>query len=117
MLGNIFDFLFGGIADIFGWVIGGVVDVLEWLINGLGVVIEAIGDILFSIFNLILSLLPRTPFRDEILGFPPVIKDFLGYANYYIPFEEMRNIMVVWGLGIMGYYGWFVVLRLIKAIK
>lgn len=82
-------------------------DVVIIIINFL---ISCIGKIL----NVIFSILPPSPFN--IIDNSP-IAEYLGYINYFVPFDEAINILQVWIVAVGIYYIYQVALRWIKAIN
>ena len=76
---------------------------------------DGINSVANEIFQLILLLLPDSPFKD--FSFPPEIETFLGYLNYYVPFAEMVSIALAWITCVGIYYSYQLILRLISAVK
>lgn len=68
-----------------------------------------------KIFEVILLLLPDSPFKD--FSFPPEIESFLGYLNYYVPFSTLVTIGFAWITCIGIFYAYQLILRFIKAVK
>lgn len=56
---------------------------------------------IFSFFNSIINLLPDSPFKnlDYELG-----TELLGYVNWFLPFNNVINIMRLWTSAILGFY-------------
>lgn len=41
----------------------------------------------------------------------------MGYINYFLPIEECVNTLVAWGVAILLWYGWAILLRWVKAVE
>lgn len=79
-------------------------------------VIDFFNEAAQKIFAAILMLLPTSPFVNIREKLDPVFIDIMGYVNYYIPLGTILTIMVSWLGCISIYYGYQLVLRLIKAV-
>ena len=78
-------------------------------------IVDGINNVANKIFQLILFLLPDSPFKN--FSFPAEIEVFLGYLNYYVPFAEMVAIALAWITCVAIYYSYQLILRLISAVK
>lgn len=99
MFGNWFSEIINNIGDWFGGVIDGI------------------NDIANKIFEIILLLLPTSPFvhiRDNI---DPYFIEIMGYVNYYVPIGTILMIMGSWLGCIAIYYSYQLILRIIKAVE
>lgn len=83
---------------------------MEWF-NG---VIDWIGDKLNWIMSFITLVLPDSPFT--IIDNSP-IGDYLGYINYFIPFDFIIDTLTAWTGVILIYYGYQMLMRWAKAIE
>jgi len=90
---------------------------IDFLLGGLKAIIDFVFDILFEVFKFILEFLPDSPFRNLQQHLSPIVVDYLGYANYYIPFDVILGIFLLWLSAIAAYYVRVIILRLIKAVK
>ena len=77
--------------------------------------IDGFNDICNELFQAIIILLPYSPFHDFELN--PIFTDFLGYLNYYIPFDKLLQIMAAWLGCIVIYYTYQLILRHLKVAK
>lgn len=77
--------------------------------------IDKIGELFNELFEMVILLLPTSPFKDIKLD--SIFLDFLGYFNYYVPMAELLNIMSAWLGCIVIYYSYQLVLRQIKAVS
>lgn len=77
-------------------------------------IFNSITELITKMFNLILNLLPHSPFTkiiDNIEDLP-----YLEYINWFIPFDLMIDVTLIW-LGAVGlYYLYMIILRWVKAI-
>lgn len=83
---------------------------LGWL-NG---AVDWLGNAINSILSWICYVLPDSPFK--MLEMTP-IKDYLGYINYFVPIDFMLSTLSAWGVAILVYYGYQIIMRWIKAIN
>lgn len=82
----------------------------NFFIKLINFIIKCLGSILTTIF----SVLPPSPFT--IVDNSP-LKPYLGYINYFVPFDECINLLQLWLVAIGSYYLYQIVLRWIKAIE
>lgn len=83
---------------------------LNLLIDFCNFIIKSLGLIL----NLIVSILPPSPFK--IIDNTPIV-EFLPTLNFFIPVSQIIAIGQVWLLAIGSYYLYQIILRWIKAIE
>ncbi len=90
-----------------------VFSVLNFAIRG-----AEMGDILAGGVNVILSLLPDSPFKVlDDLAASGEIAEWLGYVNWFVPIYSFVGIVEGWLLAIVVYYVYQVVLRWLGAIE
>lgn len=77
--------------------------------------IDKLGELFNELFQMVIMLLPTSPFHGISLN--PIFVDFLGYFNYYVPMAELLKIMTAWLGCIVIYYTYQLVLRQIKAVS
>lgn len=77
--------------------------------------IDKINELFNELFQVVIMLLPTSPFKDIKLN--PIFLDFLGYFNYYVPMVELLKIMTAWLGCIIIYYTYQLVLRQLKAVS
>lgn len=82
----------------------------DWLVDFINAIIVGLADV----FNVIISILPDSPFT--FINNSDVSK-YLGYLNWVIPIETFISITVLWVTAIVIYYSVSIVLRWIKAIE
>lgn len=82
----------------------------NFFIDLINFIVKCIGGILSVIF----SILPPSPFT--IISNTP-LKEYLPYINYFVPVNEIVNILQLWLVAVGGYYIYQVALRWIKAIE
>ena len=83
--------------------------------NFLSGIVDGINDIFNELFQIVIMLLPTSPFKNITIN--PIIIDFLGYLNYYMPIKSLLIIMAEWLGCIVIYYTYQLVLRQIKAVS
>lgn len=91
---------------------------LEILMNAVTWLFNFILVLVGGALNLVLSLLPNSPFKGIIswangLG----IKEYLGYLAWLIPIKMILQISVLWVSAIAIYYIYSVIMRWIKMIE
>lgn len=64
--------------------------------------------------NLVIGLLPRSPFTDWIESF--TVPNWVGWLNWFFPVGTCLDIMAVWLVAIGLYYLYSIVLRWVKVI-
>jgi len=67
-----------------------------------------------SILNLLVSVLPNSPF---ILIDNSVISDYIGKLNWLIPVSSILAILQLWLVAVAVFYVNMIVLRWVKAIE
>lgn len=82
----------------------------NFIVDFINFIIAGFADIL----NVIISILPDSPFK--IISNSEV-SQYLGYLNWVIPLETFVSITMAWVTAIAIYYGVSIVLRWIKAIE
>lgn len=83
--------------------------------NFLSGIVDGINDIFNEIFQIVIMLLPTSPFKSITIN--PIFVDFLGYMNYYVPMKSLLVIMAEWLGCIVIYYTYQLILRQIKAVS
>ena len=72
-------------------------------------------EIVGKFLNLILSVLPGSPFRQFIPA--RAENKYIGWLNFFVPISEFITIGLAW-LGAIGiFYLWQIILRWIRAIE
>lgn len=71
-------------------------------------------DQLNNILSWVVLLLPPSPF--SLLDMTP-LHDYLGYINYFVPLDYITSLLSAWGLAILTYYIYHIILRWVKAIN
>jgi hypothetical protein len=74
-----------------------------------------ITDKLLYIINIIMSILPDSPF--VMLAKDGDIQNVLGYVNWFFPVTEMIAILETWLIAISVFYAYQIILRWAKAIE
>jgi hypothetical protein len=88
--------------------------VIDAILGGLNSILNGIIDVMSTIADGIVWLLPKSPFAALELAFDG---ELLGYMNYFLPISEMLNIMVSWGIAIAAFYLYKIILRWVKALR
>lgn len=71
-----------------------------------------------SISNSLIQVLPLSPFKGIVYNLESSeVQEILSYLNWFIPINEMINILSAWLAAITLYYLYVVILRWIKVIK
>lgn len=71
-----------------------------------------------SIMDVIISLLPTSPFKGVIKGMESEeVQQVLSYLNWFVPIKDIVVVLTGWLTAIGLYYIYVIVLRWIKAIK
>lgn len=70
---------------------------------------------LILIANVILQLLPGSPFQSFLDSFADI--PALGYLNYFVPISEMIAIGQAWLLCVGGFYLYSAIMRFVKLIE
>lgn len=73
-------------------------------------VLKYISDALKAVVN----LLPNSPFH--LIDNSP-IAEYLGYINYFVPFDFIVATLQIWLMAVGCYYLYSAILRWVKAIK
>ena len=76
-------------------------------------IFNEIGDFFENVGDMILSLLPDSPFQSILSGIAQneVVSDILGYANKILPISEACAAMTVWLFSIGIFYAYQALLR------
>lgn len=76
-------------------------------------IFEEITDFVDKVGDMILSLLPDSPFQSALSGISQnsAISDILGYVNYVLPISEALAVMSVWLVAIGVFYAYQCLLR------
>lgn len=72
-------------------------------------------DLLGQFLSMLLSVFPKSPFRETIEQFASL--PYLGYLNWFIPVGEMVAIGMLWLTAIGLYYLYSVIARWVKLIS
>lgn len=72
-------------------------------------------SILDLFLNMLLSVLPKSPFADAISALEQL--PYLGYLNWFIPVGQMLAVGVLWLAAIALYYVYSVIARWVKLIS
>lgn len=78
-------------------------DIINWL-----------KSLLQSSLQWVVDMLPNSPF--QVLD-NTVIKPYLPYVNWFIPFDFMLSTMETWLAAVAAYYLYSVILRIVKAVQ
>lgn len=71
-----------------------------------------------SIMDVIISVLPTSPFKGVIKGMESEeVQQVLSYLNWFVPIKDIVAVLAGWLTAIVLYYIYVIVLRWIKAIK
>lgn len=81
------------------------------MLNGL---MEWMYNIVQNFGNMIITLLPTSPFRSFIDSFVP--PDYLGWLNWFFPVSTIISILGVWLVSVGLFYLYSIVMRWIKMI-
>lgn len=71
---------------------------MDFIMGLLGNIVNTFFDVILNV----LSLLPMSPFGsfiEDVAGF-----EFLGYMNYFIPFQAMATVLNVYIAALLAYY-------------
>lgn len=60
-------------------------------------------------------LLPTSPFTS--LNGLTIGNDLLGAIAWFVPFPQMIALLEAWGLAVLSYYVWMLLLRWIKLVE
>ena len=76
-------------------------------------IFEEITDFVDKVGDMILSLLPDSPFQSALSGISQnsAISDILGYVNYVLPISEALAVMSVWLVAIGVFYSYQCLMR------
>lgn len=77
-------------------------------------IIEQLKQLLLSLANAALSILPDSPFQKFLKAIGEI--PGLGYLNYFVPVSEMVVILEAWVAAIAIFYIYQLILRWIKLI-
>lgn len=91
---------------------------LEWLMNCITWVINFIIYLFGIAINLIVSLLPNSPFSNVPLMIERNgIGQFFGYLSWIVPIKTILSITLAWVGCVAVYYIYSVALRFIKVVE
>lgn len=76
---------------------------------------NGIVDVVDDIVNVIVLLLPDSPFAD--VDIPAEVVEIFGYVNYFVPVAAMLAIGTSWLAAIGVYYLYQTILRWARTIK
>lgn len=79
-----------------------------------GDVMEDMTALLDKFLSFLLSVFPKSPFRETIDNFAAL--PFLGYLNWFMPVAQMLGIGLLWLTAIGLYYVYSVIARWVKLI-
>lgn len=85
------------------------------MLNTIKGIWNSITDVVESILSAALLLLPDSPFAS--FEIPEIVRDILGYVNYFVPISAMLVVGTSWLAAIGIYYAVQTVLRWTKSIK
>lgn len=74
-------------------------------------------DFFVQLINSILTVFPQDPFQPFLLEMKTNIASFLGYVNYFIPFDKLVIILHAWIVCIAAFFAWQALARYLKLIK
>jgi hypothetical protein len=83
-----------------------------FFINLINALIRGLGAVLGIAFG----MLPESPFQKYLLQ-NDMIKQYVGYINYFVPVAEMLVVLEAWCFAIGVYYIIQIVLRWLNAIE
>lgn len=78
----------------------------------LGIVESILGEALLAVVNVLVAILPTSPFESVMHYFSEF--EYLPYINYFIPVEAILAVMELW-LGAVGF--WYVYCFFAKIIS
>lgn len=73
-----------------------------------------ITELINKLFSMILNLLPHSPFMQIIDNLEEI--PYLNYINWFIPFDLMVDVTLIWLGAVALYYLYMIILRWVKAI-
>lgn len=76
--------------------------------------LEWFGELIETFGNLILSVLPTSPFKQFLKNFAGL--PYLGYLNWFIPIGAMCQIFLAWLTAVSIFYLYSIIMRWIKMI-
>jgi|LSQX01.2.fsa_nt_gb hypothetical protein len=80
-------------------------------------VLKKIVDWIMNLLNLVVNLLPDSPFIFlEADYIPEEISNILPYVNWFIPVGTIMTIVETWLVAVVIYYTYQAILRWVKAI-
>ncbi len=71
-------------------------DLLSGIISGL---VQALNSLILNL----LALLPGSPFREMVDTLGKI--DYLGFVNWFIPFDTCVGMLELWSAAVLAYYG------------
>jgi hypothetical protein len=83
-----------------------------------------LGDWFKAIFDVVITLLPYSPFIDKsqlpnrvsIIALPDSLANVIGYAVNFVPVNTIVVVTTAWVVAIVSYYAYVVILRFTKAV-
>lgn len=72
------------------------------------------GELLKKFGDMILSVLPTSPFKPYLREFANI--PYLGYLNWFLPIEDMCVVMLAWLVAVSTFYLYSIIMRWIKMI-
>lgn len=74
-------------------------------------------NVFAALLNVMISVLPISPFQSYFETFSLEYGDILGYINYFLPISTFLVILCLWLTAVAVYYAWSVLARWVKLIK
>lgn len=88
--------------------------IIDALISAFNSVISAFGMLL----NLLVGMLPRSPFKNEALqNMNLIVKEHMSTFNWFVPVDAILGVTVYWLIAISTYYLISVAMRWAKMIE
>lgn len=91
-------------------------ELIEWIFNALIFIINTIIWLFASVLNLVLSILPNSPFLDLSRTYDISVAKYMPYLSWFLPIKSMLGILIAWLGCMLIYYIYSVVMRWIKLI-
>jgi hypothetical protein len=94
---------------------------MDWIFDRLAEILVEFVNFLINetvlAVNILLSILPNSPFRELILAVRVNLgSEFLGYVNYFLPVSEIAVVLAMWVVAIVMYYAVSAILRWAKVV-
>lgn len=77
---------------------------------------EILQDIISNLLAFIVTVLPSDPFIKYIDALDSSISKYIGWLNWFIPFDLILKVFVAWLASITLFYIWMTLARWIKLI-